>query len=286
VELPFFGGWEFSLGSGIVGGHLVDLEHHGEVAGELAETILRRGSTEGMETVEASPNRYMFDYSMLARFGLEEAALPEESIVINRPESLYRKHATNLFALLSGALFVVACLAFFNLYRKEKLLEKLAHIDPLTELLNRRSFEDEVEKERLRAVRSGSTLAVAIADLDHFKGINDTHGHKVGDRVLTEFARVVRENTRRTDILARYGGEEFIFVFPNTTAEKAESILARCLRDFSLVEIPGSATPVKRLTFSAGIAIWDQGADMDDVIRAADKKMYRAKTAGRRCIVT
>jgi diguanylate cyclase (GGDEF)-like protein len=149
-----------------------------------------------------------------------------------------------------------------------------AETDPLTGLLNRRALE-----ERVRALRlAGGTFAVAMADLDHFKQLNDRHGHDSGDRALRTFARVVREAVRAEDLVSRHGGEEFVVILPGLDAGGATSVLER-LRE-QLRQAVGSAL-VPEFTVSLGVADSSWSTDLDDVLRAADRALLDAKAAGR-----
>ena len=156
-------------------------------------------------------------------------------------------------------------------------LRSSAHTDALTGLANHGTFWDAVALEHARAVRNDSCYSVLVADLDHFKAVNDTHGHQTGDEILRRVAEVLQRRTRRVDVAARYGGEEFAVVLSSTGAvgariagEKVRSRIAR---------MP-SPIPV---TASVGVATYRAGDDVtpDRVVQAADEALYRAKRGGR-----
>ena len=149
-----------------------------------------------------------------------------------------------------------------------------ATTDPLTGLLNRRALEAEVRK----LVLKEDHFAVAIADLDHFKRLNDTHGHEAGDRALSTFSKVVREVVRDGDLVARFGGEEFVIVFPRCKAEQAARTLERVRNHLAKVTA-GSDTP----TFTASYGVSDSrcGFDLQGLVQVADAALMRAKTEGR-----
>jgi diguanylate cyclase (GGDEF)-like protein len=153
-------------------------------------------------------------------------------------------------------------------------VQAMARTDSTTGLPNRRSWEEEVPKAIARAQRHGYPLAVALADLDHFKLFNDAHGHPAGDALLTEVAASWRRTLRATDFIARYGGEEFGLLMPDCPPEEAESLVAR-LR---------AATPQDQ-TASVGIAHWDGSESAESIVSRADAAMYEAKYAGRDRIV-
>ncbi len=152
--------------------------------------------------------------------------------------------------------------------------ELQAITDPLTGLLNRRSLEAELGALAERR----AAYSVAFIDLDHFKDLNDTHGHETGDRALRSFARLLRAAVRDGDLVCRYGGEEFVVVFPESDAEIAEGIVQRLCGDLATAVQRGE---VPAFTISAGIAESGSGLGHVEVIRHSDEAMFRAKQAGR-----
>ncbi|WP_141738741.1 GGDEF domain-containing protein, partial [Acidithiobacillus caldus] len=157
----------------------------------------------------------------------------------------------------------------------------LVHVDPLTGALNRRGLAEVFRREKARAERHNQSLVLALVDLDRFKRINDRYGHDLGDRVLINFCETFRRALRATDSFARYGGEELVALLPNSTAEKARSVLER-VQD----ELDRQPTMVRdgsfTVSFSAGITQWRSGMELEDCIIDADKALYAAKAAGRR----
>jgi diguanylate cyclase (GGDEF)-like protein len=156
----------------------------------------------------------------------------------------------------------------------------LATRDSLTGLLNRRAAHDELRRATGLAVRSGRPLALALADLDLFKQINDSFGHLVGDNVLQAFARAAERELRGADRVARWGGEEFLFVLPDTDGQQASVCLDRLRSAFSELNI-GGVPSNHRLSFSAGVALCCGPDDIEAAIERADRAMYSAKMAGR-----
>lgn len=163
-------------------------------------------------------------------------------------------------------------------------LELSANTDNLTGLFNRRHFMAQAQLALARARRQDHPLTVAIADLDHFKSVNDQLGHAAGDRVLQEVARRIRQTLRQTDIYCRYGGEEFAFVFPDSRIAEA-SQLAQRLRQ--AIESPPVALPgggALAVTISVGLCeVLAQ--DLDAALNQADQAMYQAKVGGRNRVV-
>ncbi|QJB55433.1 diguanylate cyclase [Pseudodesulfovibrio sp. zrk46] len=172
-----------------------------------------------------------------------------------------------------------------QLYLAQEKLAVLAVTDELTGLSNRRHFFRRFDEEVDRARRYGSTLSLILIDIDHFKKVNDTYGHPVGDMVLKEVARLLNANIRTSDILARYGGEEFAILIPSQTAPEARQA-AEKLRNVIEVNDMVMDGPEVRVTISAGVAdiepLRSKGGNMKDkLIQNADRALYRAKAEGR-----
>lgn len=163
-------------------------------------------------------------------------------------------------------------------------LEDLAATDELTGLCNRRHFLRLAGRE-LAALRSGRQHGLALLDLDHFKRINDVHGHAAGDRVLQTFAAVARACLRDGDVIARYGGEEFVLLLPNTEADQFTACCERLREAFSRAEPLG--VKVDSLSVSIGMTLLTMHDDLDDALQRADQALYQAKRDGRnRCAAT
>ncbi len=163
--------------------------------------------------------------------------------------------------------------------RYRRLRHQVAH-DGLTGLLNHSHIKERLEQEVGRARRENQPLSVVMLDLDHFKQINDRHGHPVGDGVIRSLSRLLRSGLRGYDGIGRYGGEEFIIILPNTPIDVASSLLDRLrVRFAGLTQgIPGQTF---HATFSAGIACHPDYDDKDELLSAADDALYQAKTHGR-----
>jgi diguanylate cyclase (GGDEF)-like protein len=165
-----------------------------------------------------------------------------------------------------------------------EVLDALAHLDPLTELLNRRALGARLETEIERVRRYDAPLALLMLDLDHFKTVNDTHGHLVGDSVLAELGRVLQRATRSVDVVARYGGEEFMIALPETTYDGALAFAERLrerIEEHSFRS--GAQQPPVKLTASIGIATFPAPGvdDLEALLASADAALYRAKHKGR-----
>ena len=127
-------------------------------------------------------------------------------------------------------------------------------MDPLTAVLNRQALIGRIESELERASRYGRPLSLVLVDLDHFKRVNDTHGHSAGDTVLREFAQVLQANVRAVDIVGRYGGEEFMLVLPETDADAAATMAEKLRRVVAGRQIRIEDGNVLTITMSAGVA--------------------------------
>jgi diguanylate cyclase (GGDEF)-like protein/PAS domain S-box-containing protein len=165
-------------------------------------------------------------------------------------------------------------------------LEQEAMTDVLTEIANRRAFEAEAEHMMARAQRSGMPVAVGIADIDHFKHINDDHGHKVGDTVLRAVARRMIEAARATDFVARIGGEEFGLLLPDTQVGTAVSIAQRIREAIGASPILADGGCEVRATISIGLAPMKPGTALVEALAAADSALYAAKNGGRNRVET
>jgi diguanylate cyclase (GGDEF)-like protein len=153
-----------------------------------------------------------------------------------------------------------------------------AATDPLTGLLNRRSLENQAQQ----LIRGSVPFSLAMGDLDHFKKLNDTHGHDAGDRALRQFARVMRTVLRSEDIVSRYGGEEFVVVFPGVSVSVASAALRR-VQEQLLLNVAGGEMPPFTVTF--GVAESSQATSLEELIRLADLSLFRGKREGRNRII-
>jgi len=161
--------------------------------------------------------------------------------------------------------------------------KRLAITDGLTGVYNRRHLLDLGMAEYERALRYRHPLAAIMVDVDHFKCVNDDHGHPVGDAVLQNLANVLSENLRVNDILGRYGGDEFLILIPETTYDIAIAVAERIRFQIETTPIGGNDKPIC-ITLSLGVAACKCTKTLDDLVQRADKALYAAKTAGRNCV--
>jgi two-component system, cell cycle response regulator len=172
-----------------------------------------------------------------------------------------------------------------RIIRLEQRIIQLANTDFLTGIMNRRAFMARLEEEVSRSVRHKKGLTVIIADIDHFKKINDSYGHQSGDLVLQKFAGKLSESSRSYDFVGRYGGEEFIVCLPETSIEQAGLIAERMRGEIAglKINLPDNSSAPVSVTASFGIASCAMNCfgNIDSIIKLADDALYRAKDEGR-----
>jgi diguanylate cyclase (GGDEF)-like protein len=181
-----------------------------------------------------------------------------------------------LFPLGAGIGFIVA-----NLERTAGQLREQATYDGLTGCLRRSVFTALLEQACRRARRDGQPLALVLMDIDHFKAINDGHGHQAGDHVLQRFAQAVRERLRASDVLGRVGGEEFAVLLPATAADGARHVAEQLREAVQALAVEVGATRPLAVTVSAGVATLGPADDAAALFQSADGALYEAKRAGR-----
>jgi diguanylate cyclase len=157
-------------------------------------------------------------------------------------------------------------------------------LDSLTRIPNRLAYEQRMEDELQRFRRFGQPLCLATCDIDHFKRVNDSYGHRAGDKVLQVVAESFAASVRNTDFVARYGGEEFVFILPGSTMEDAQGLMNRIREKISEVGFHFRGTPVS-VTVSCGITTLRAEDGAEDAFDRADKAMYQAKDAGRNRVI-
>jgi len=173
--------------------------------------------------------------------------------------------------------------AYLMMDMDRRRIRTMAFRDQLTGLYNRHYFLQRAESEWERAVRSGEGFSILMSDIDHFKQVNDTLGHQVGDQVLKRLGSLVQDSVRGQDTLARWGGEEFILLLPDTPAEGAEVLAERIRSVVEEEEFPVAG----KVTISVGVAAWNtRDTSLDKTIGRADSALYRAKRNGRNQVQT
>lgn len=189
------------------------------------------------------------------------------------PSGAFLKIGDTIFKYLTGDDLEAA-------YYEE--IHRMAVTDGLTQAANKRAMDEFLEREMSRARRYNRNLAVLMMDIDHFKAVNDTHGHLIGDQVLRELVAVIRPRIRREELFARYGGEEFVVILPEADIQSARELAAtlRALIEDHLIVLEGRTL---RITVSIGVGQFqpDVHRSPQDLLKEADRNLYAAKAAGR-----
>ena len=192
----------------------------------------------------------------------------------------------SLLYLVAYVLVVSSSLAYLLMHREraDEETRRLATTDPLTGVFNRRTFIELAARELARSRRDGTPLSLMILDLDHFKQVNDTYGHLVGDEVLVAFANLVKDCARGGDLVVRYGGEEFCVLLPATPLAAALALAERIRIATATVAL--TARPIK-VTVSIGVTAYSGGIDatLESLLARADEALDRAKHEGRDRVV-
>jgi two-component system cell cycle response regulator len=167
-----------------------------------------------------------------------------------------------------------------SLSARSETLQHAALTDGLTGTQNRRYFDDALREYLAEFRRIDKPVGLMVLDLDHFKQVNDNHGHDVGDEVLREVANCLKDMTRYHDVVARLGGEEFAVVAPNMTPELLFKLAERIRKAISAMTVTSGNVRL-RVTASVGLAVWDHHESADEFYRRADRMLYQAKRMGR-----
>lgn len=255
--------------------------------------VVGRAIREGRPTlvldVRQDPDYLLFDSRVrceyVVPFRLKERILGALNLESESP-AVFTKENLALFRALAEQLVAPIELARVNrdLERANRELERLSRTDALTGLANRRAFDEALEREWRRACRAGSSVAVILLDVDHFKAYNDSLGHPAGDRALAALGSMLAEEARRAeDVVARYGGEEMVLLLPGLELADAAAFAEHLLERARALGLEHAASPSGRLTLSAGVAalVPVEGRDAGLLVDCADSALYRAKQEGR-----
>ncbi|WP_196140323.1 GGDEF domain-containing protein [Aliikangiella sp. G2MR2-5] len=278
-RFPTYCIWDV-VGQGVVGGKITSPNFQGEMAAKIGLQIINGKAIEQI-AVKGSPLVNIFDYRVLQKFEISMEKIPENSIVLNRPESLYEKYKRyfvlyGLFTLLL-LLTIFFLVAVIFLKRKNAEFEGKAMHDPLTGLYNRYYLDEVVCQKFSESVRHQSALSLMLLDIDHFKKVNDTYGHLTGDVVLKQVAQLLSKNSRSEDIVTRIGGEEFVIILDHCDLNKACEKAEQLRKDVETLKPANIDT-----TISIGVSqLKPLGETLNQLLARADKAVYQAKKSGR-----
>lgn len=221
-----------------------------------------------MNALRSGPRSVAFCSAVTAVVFLAASLLDNSGAVLSDP----------LPMVSTIAMQAAVTIASITLAKAEISHRRAAIVDPLTGLLNRKVLPERFEELRQQALVSASPITLILFDLDHFKSVNDLHGHDVGDQVLRGVADVLRQNLRKFELVYRIGGEEFLILLPGVPEREAESVAEQLRRAIAgLVQAGGVG-----ITASFGVsAAHDEQIDFDLLYRLADEALYRAKRGGR-----
>lgn len=272
------------VGQGVLGGKITSPNFQGETAAKIALKVLNGEPIENIPVI-GSPLVNIFDYEVLERFELSIEDVPPSSTIINQPTSLYELYKSYIWIFSAIVILLITTIVFLItiilLKRNRDKLEGMAMHDQLTGLYNRHYLYEMSGQKVAEANRHNQSLCLLVLDLDLFKDINDTHGHLVGDQVLKKLARILVEQSRSEDIVARIGGEEFVILLDHCGAREAKEKAQQIRKKISKLNPNG--IPV---TVSIGIAKLNFDIEsFTQLLERADRAVYRAKEAGRDCVI-
>jgi diguanylate cyclase (GGDEF)-like protein len=243
-----------------------------------AGLIVARSPLDGINRLSAF--QQLSDYP----FAVWVSVAPDDFLAQWRASARANGIAVTAIVTLIGLLATALGMQFGKRKRAEETLARLAWLDGLTGVANRRSFDAALETEWLRGVRDGSVLALLLIDVDNFKAYNDRYGHVGGDKILIAVARTIRAKIfRDADLAARYGGEEFAVILPATPAQGALEVAERIRTAIAELGEPHSGSAAQVVTVSIGVAALTPSTfvDMMTLVSSADQALYAAKSNGR-----
>jgi len=212
--------------------------------------------------------------------------------VTEEVHKFYQGVILNIFYAILGFIVVEMTLIIaLKVDRKMRRMEKLVALDGLTNIPNRRDFEQRIQEEMRRARRDNASLSVVMCDIDYFKQYNDYYGHMQGDDCLRSVAQALKKSLNRaSDYVARYGGEEFVLILPNTELAQARKIAEKvrlAVRNLAIAHHKSQVAPVVTMSFGVACVQLSNNGQCDiNVVREADKHLYQAKESGRDCVVS
>ena len=318
--VPIYGMWgSLMIGNGIVGGMVNDPYIHGSRVASMALAIVSGTKPKDIEIQNRSLFSPAFDYKQLERFDIPLSRLPENSVIFNKPVTVYEEYKAIINSVVGLVLFLILIITILiknnrQRYLAQKQLAQLngeledtvsrrtkdliernielesindrmaqmAHTDVLTGLGNRRAADKEIESYISRASVKGDDFSLAILDIDFFKRVNDTFGHQAGDDVLFQVAQSIKQALRPSDRVYRWGGEEFLLALPDTSEQFATAVCQRVRKG-----VHEQAHPiVGQVTVSIGVTSLAGGDTIESLVHRCDEYLYFAKENGRDQVVT
>ncbi|MEC5289857.1 diguanylate cyclase [Aurantimonas sp. C2-6-R+9] len=277
--------------------YLIDRDVNARAISQCCRRLAQEPGRVLEEISSNTPDLILLDMHMPVADGMEVAQIIRQSrrnlslpiIFLSAEQDVERQRQARK---LGGDDFINKSVGFDHLaslvrMRAERAvaLRQIGERDSLTGLLNHARFKDRVAVELERCRRTGSQFSVCLLDIDHFKQVNDTKGHQVGDRVIQTLSHSLVGGLRHIDVVARYGGEEFGVILLDTPIEPSNAVMNRIREHFADIPMRGPDEPF-HVTFSAGVAGADAGKSADELIAAADAALYEAKRSGRNRVVS
>lgn len=319
-RVPIYGMWGgLMIGNGILGGVVNDPYLHGQRAANMALLVLSGESPKNIPIQEKSIFKPEFDFNQLQRFKITSGMLPENSIVRNKPMTLYEKYQRTINGVVAFFIFLMVVIAVLveNIKQRDvakkqlaklnrdlehkinqrtmdlkdrnselesinERMEKMAHTDVLTGLGNRRAANSEIESYVNRSSISHEKFSIAILDVDFFKRVNDTFGHQAGDDVLFHVSQIIKHALRPSDRVYRWGGEEFLIALPNTNEQFSTAVCQRVRNNINQYE----HGLVGQVTASIGVTTLLETDSISSLIQRCDEHLYFAKENGRDQVIS
>lgn len=286
TKVPIYALWDFYLGKGIVGGMLTSGYSQGSSVGEMVDRYLSGTPVAAMPVQSTGMNRYMFDHQQLRSFDIPVSALPEDSLIINRPFSLedfLRENAVMILIIMLLCIILLLMLKTIRLSKMTMIREhRHARTDTLTGIPNRRAGHEELSRQIQAAAEDSGSLTVCFCDVNDLKQVNDQYGHDAGDTLICELGRLFDQSVRSGDMVCRLGGDEFLLIFPGADITQAEDIIARISGKTDTINAAG--TYPFPMSFSSGFAAYDPEDchTVAELIQTADSRMYLQKLQRKR----
>jgi diguanylate cyclase (GGDEF)-like protein len=289
---PIYSFWSSLMGSGVVGGEMIDGE---KTAIQMVNAIIDYLES-GKSKNEYSMMATFIDWEALIKYHIDPDLIPKDAIIINRPVSIFQTYFREILLLMLTLFSTTVGYGFYKLLRLNNKLviandeaERLARIDTLTNLYNRRAFFEKGYEAYNLTKRLGKQLSVLMIDIDFFKNVNDKFGHSTGDKVIKVLGNIIKRVTREVDISARIGGEEFAVIVMFSDASDAAKLAYRILKEVSSTFVIADDAK-SQIHFTVSIGVFGEvfvlkESSLEDALKYADEALYQAKERGRDQVV-